>query len=97
MLSLVMFFVDYTITEKDVYNASKELTKIVHHQEKKAKMTQSRLDKSTLSASRTLNLSRNDGGYASRVPQDKKLRVSVVNHNTKIFMPTEKKIPKVWR
>ena len=57
-------------------------------------MTQRRLDKSTLSASRTLNLSRNEGGYASRVPQDKKLRVSVLNHNTKIFMPTEKRFQK---
>ena len=54
-------------------------------------MTQSRIG---LSASRTLNLSRNGGEYPSRLPIDKKERVSVVNHNTKIFMPTEKRFQK---
>lgn len=36
-------FVDYKITQKDVYNASKELTQIVHKQQQRAKMTQSKL------------------------------------------------------
>jgi hypothetical protein len=83
-------FIDYTITSKEAYTASKELTKIVQHQ--RSKMSASKVDHmTTMNASRTISVTKNLGEYALRLPLSKKDRVSVVNHNTKIFMPTERR------
>ncbi len=65
--------------------ASKELSKII---QEKSIMNSSRVQKNHLTTSRTLNLSQQ---YGYHVPTNKKDRVSVVNHNNKIFTPTEKR------
>ena len=83
-------FIDYKISSREAYNTAKELTKIVQHQ--RSKLSASKVDHTaTLNSSRTINVSRNIGSYVVRLPLSKKDRVSVVNHNTKIFMPTERR------
>jgi hypothetical protein len=84
-------FVDYKVSEKEAYNTDKELIRIV---QQRTRMNASRLvnmGSSALAASRTLNISRNLGEYSVRLPLPKKDRVSMVNHNTKIFIPTERR------
>lgn len=82
-------FVDYKITPKEIHATSKQLAKII---QQKAKLDSSRVERfSNLSASKTLNASKLYDSSLMRSSLKKSERVSVVNHNNKIFMPSEER------
>jgi hypothetical protein len=79
-------FIDYKVVAKEAFAVSKELTQII---QKGALLNRSSIDHmNNYSASRTLSQSQHYGGESVA---RRKERVSVVNHNHNVFIPSEKR------